>query len=179
MEEKLKSIEKEAVEQLRSAGDLRALDSIRVKFMGKKGVMTEILRGMRDVPPAERPAMGKLTNQVKESIVSELELATVRLKEKERMARLAAQTIDITLPGRRPILGRKHPLTQARSDIIRIFRGMGFQAAEGPEIEIDYYPKSNYEKLLSGEIDFKKFYNIQKNLPIASSGLFKCIKLQP
>jgi phenylalanyl-tRNA synthetase alpha chain len=139
MEEKLKSIEKEAVEQLRSAEDLRALDSIRVKYMGKKGVLTEILRGMRDVPAEQRPAMGMLTNQVKESIVSELEFATARLKEKERMARLAAETIDITLPGRRPVLGRKHPLTQARSEIIRIFRGMGFQVAEGPEVEIDYY----------------------------------------
>ncbi len=139
MEEKLKNIEKEAVEQLRSADDLRALDSIRVKFMGKKGVLTEILRGMRNVPASERPAIGKLTNQVKGRIVSELEQATERLKEKERKARLAAQAIDITLPGRRPILGRKHPLTQARNDIIRIFRGMGFQVAEGPEVEIDYY----------------------------------------
>jgi len=139
MEEKLRTIEKEALEQLRSAGDLRELDSIRVKYLGKKGSLTEVLRGMKDVSPADRPVIGKLTNKVKESITSELGLATERLKEQEREAKLAADSIDITLPGRRPMLGRKHPLTQTFNDIIKIFRGMGFQVADGPEIEIDYY----------------------------------------
>jgi phenylalanyl-tRNA synthetase alpha chain len=139
MEEKLKAIEKEALERLRSAEDLRELDSIRVKYLGKKGSLTELLRGMRHVPPEDRPAIGKLINQVKERITGELELATERLRAKEREARLAAEAIDITLPGRRPILGRKHPLTRTRDDIIRIFRGMGFQVAEGPEVETEYY----------------------------------------
>jgi phenylalanyl-tRNA synthetase alpha chain len=139
MEEKLKTIEKEAIEQLRSVEDLRELDSIRVKYLGKKGALTELLRGMRDIPPEERPVIGKLTNQVKEHITSELELATERLRAKEREAKSAAEAIDITLPGRRPLLGRKHPLTQTFDDIIRIFRGMGFQVAEGPEVETEYY----------------------------------------
>lgn len=139
MEEKLKTIEKEALEQLRSAVDLRELDSIRVKYLGKKGSLTEVLRGMKDIPPEDRPVIGKLTNQVKESITGELELATERLKTKEREARLAARAVDITLPGRRPMLGRKHPLTQTFNDIIGIFRSMGFQVADGPEIETEYY----------------------------------------
>ena len=148
MEEKLKTIEKEALEQLRSAGDLKELDSIRVKFLGKKGSLTELLRGMKDVLPEDRPAIGKLTNQVKGNITSELELATERLKAKERDAKLAAESIDITLPGRRPMLGRKHPLTQTFNDIIKIFRGMGFQVAVGPEIETEYY---NFDALNMAE----------------------------
>ena len=148
MEEKLKSIEKEAVEQLRSAEGLGELDSIRVKYLGKKGVLTELLRSMRDVAPEDRPAIGKLTNQVKEHINSELELVTENLKAKEREAKLAADAIDITLPGRRPILGRKHPLTRTFEDILRIFRGMGFQIADGPEIETNYY---NFDALNMAE----------------------------
>jgi len=139
MEEKLKTVGKEAIEQLRSVEDLRELDSIRVRYLGKKGALTELLRGMRDVPPGKRPVIGKLANQVKESITSELELATERLRTKEREARLAAEAIDITLPGRRPMLGRKHPLTQTFDDVIRIFRSMGFQVADGPEVETEYY----------------------------------------
>ena len=84
MEEKLKNIEKQAVEQLRTATDLGELDSIRVKYLGRKGALTEILRSMRDVPAENRPTIGKLTNQVKEIINSELELAIERLKQKER-----------------------------------------------------------------------------------------------
>ena len=148
MEEKLKTIEKEAVEQLRSANDLRELDSIRVKYLGKKGSLTLLLRGMKDVLPADRPAIGKLVNQVKASITSELESVTEDLKAKERGARQAAGAIDITLPGRRPMLGRKHPLTQTFEDIIRIFRGMGFQVADGPEIETNYY---NFDALNMAE----------------------------
>ena len=139
MEEKLKTIESKAVEQLRSAKDLRELDSVRVKYLGKKGSLTDLLRGMKDIPPKDRPVIGKLANQVKGAITDELELAVERLKAKEREAKLAAEAIDITLPGRRPVLGRKHPLTQTRNDIIGIFRGMGFQVAEGPEVEIEYY----------------------------------------
>ncbi len=139
MEEKLRAIEKEAVDQLRSVEDLRELDSIRVKYLGKKGALTELLRGMRDVTPEKRPIIGKLANQVKERITSELEIVTEDLKTREREAKLAAETIDITLPGRRPFLGRKHPLTRTEEDIIRIFRGMGFQVADGPEIETEYY----------------------------------------
>ena len=139
MEKELKTIENEVKAQLRSARDLKELDSIRVKCLGKKGSLTDLLRGMRDVPPESRPVIGQLANQVKEVITTELDLAAARLKTKEREAKLAAQTIDVTLPGRRPALGRKHPLTQTSDDIIRIFRGMGFQVADGPEIEIEYY----------------------------------------
>jgi len=139
MEDKLKAIENEATEKLKSAADLRELDSIRVEYMGKKGAMTELLRGMKDVAPEDRPVIGKLVNQVKQTITKEVETASERLKMKEAEAKMAAETIDITLPGRRPNLGRKHPLTQTCDEMLRIFRSMGFQVADGPEIEVDYY----------------------------------------
>ncbi|MBD3182881.1 phenylalanine--tRNA ligase subunit alpha [Candidatus Poribacteria bacterium] len=139
MEQKIKNIEAEAVEQMKAAGDLRELDSIRVKYLGKKGALTEILRGMKDVSPEDRPVIGKLVNEAKETIGKALDSATERLRKKEQEAKLAAEHIDITLPGRHPALGKKHPLTQTRNEIISIFRGMGFQVANGPEIEIDYY----------------------------------------
>lgn len=139
MEDKLKNIEKEALEQLQSVEDMGTLDSIRVKYLGKKGILTEFLRGMGDIPPEERPVIGKLVNQLKEVINNEIKEATERLKEKERKAKLAAEFIDLSLPGRHPAFGRKHPLTQTFNDIIAIFRGMGFHVADGPEIETNYY----------------------------------------
>jgi phenylalanyl-tRNA synthetase alpha chain len=139
MEEKIRNIQQKAIEQLRSVTDLRDLDAIRVKYLGKKGALTEILRGMKDIAPEDRPNVGKLVNQVKEIINTEMENISKQLKAKEREASIAAEFIDITLPGRRPIMGKKHPLTQIVNDTIRIFRGMGFQVADGPEIEIDYY----------------------------------------
>ena len=106
MEEKLKDIEMQAVEQLRSVQDSGELDSIRVKYLGKKGALTELLRGMRDVPSDKRPLIGKLANQVKEAINAELDAATARLKEKELEAKAAAQVIDTAGPrGRRPDSG--------------------------------------------------------------------------
>lgn len=148
MQDKLKAIGKEALEQLQSAKGLRELDSIRVKYLGKKGVLTEVLRGMRDVAPEDRPAIGQLVNKIKDSISNELEVVTKKIREMEREAKLAAEAIDITLPGRRPILGRKHPLTQTFEDTIKIFRGMGFRVADGPEIETNYY---NFDALNMSE----------------------------
>jgi len=139
MQEKLKAIEAGALEQLRSAKNLRDLDLIRVKYLGKKGILTEILRGIKDIPPEERPIIGQIANQVKECISNELDQVMEHLKAKEREAKLSAGYIDVTLPGRRPILGRKHPLTQITEEIVDIFRGMGFQVADGPEVETEYY----------------------------------------
>lgn len=139
MEERLRNIEKEALEQLQGAKALKELDLIRVKYLGRKGLLTELLRGMGSMPPEDRPAMGKLVNQVKDHITSEIDSVAESLKLKEREAQLAADFLDIALPGRRPIFGKKHPLTQTFNDVIAIFRGMGFHIADGPEIETNYY----------------------------------------
>jgi phenylalanyl-tRNA synthetase alpha chain len=139
MEDKLKSIEKEALKELKTAKELKDLDSIRVKYLGRKGLFTELLRSMGSVSPEERPAIGKLANQIKEYITKEIDSATDQLRAKEREAQLSAEFVDIALPGRRPVFGKIHPLTQTFNDIIAIFRGMGFHIADGPEIETNYY----------------------------------------
>ena len=139
MQEKLKEIENEAIDLLQSAKNLAELDNIRVKYLGKKGSLTEILKGMKDLSPEEKPIVGQLANKVKERITSELDVAMEVMKVKEHEVKLAAEFIDITLPGRRQLIGKKHPLTQITEEIVEIFKGMGFQVAEGPEVEIDYY----------------------------------------
>jgi len=139
MQEKLQAIETEALEELRSAKSLTEVDGIRVKYLGKKGSLTEILKGMKDVSPEEKPIIGQLANKVKENINNELDVAIEAMKVIEYEAKLASEFIDVTLPGRKPILGKKHPLTQITDEMVGIFRGMGFQVAEGPEVEIDYY----------------------------------------
>ncbi|MBM3211661.1 phenylalanine--tRNA ligase subunit alpha [Candidatus Poribacteria bacterium] len=139
MEDKLKSIEKEVLDQIKSVKDIKELDSIRVKYLGRKGLLTELLRGMGNVSPEDRPIIGKLANQVKEHITKEIDFASETLKGKEQEAKLVAEYVDIDLPGRRPLFGKIHPLTQTFNDIIAIFRGMGFHIADGPEIETNYY----------------------------------------
>ncbi len=139
MQDKLKIIQTEALEQLASAKTLSEVDNVRIKYLGKKGILTDILKGMKDVPPEERPVIGQLANEVKEIISNELDKAIEAMKIKEYEAKLASEFIDITLPGRRHIVGKKHPITQVTEEIVEIFKGMGFQVADGPEVEIDYY----------------------------------------
>jgi phenylalanyl-tRNA synthetase alpha chain len=139
MQEKLKEIEKEALEQLNLAKNLAEVDNIRVKYLGKKGLLTDILKGMKDVSPEERPIVGQIVNKVKDRITEELDKTMEAMKVNEHEAKLASEFIDITLPGRKPMTGKKHPLTQITEEMIDIFKGMGFQVAEGPEVEIDYY----------------------------------------
>lgn len=139
MQEKLKNIEIEAIKQIKESKNLTDLENIRVRYLGKKGSLTEILKGMKELPQEQRPIIGQLANQIKENISKELNLMKEALEAKELELKLASEFIDITLPGRRPIPGRKHPLTQTADEIVSIFRGMGFQIADGPEVEIDYY----------------------------------------
>ncbi|HGJ63792.1 TPA: phenylalanine--tRNA ligase subunit alpha [bacterium] len=139
MQEKLIAIEKEALSLLKSAKNVAELNEIRIKYLGKKGMLTEILKGMKDISAEERPVVGQLANQVKEKLTTELDSAIEIMEAKEHEAKLSADFIDITLPGRKPLIGKKHPLTQITEEIVEIFKGMGFQVAEGPEVEIDYY----------------------------------------
>lgn len=139
MQVELETIEKEALEQIWSAKSLSDLEAIRVKYLGKKGVLTEVLRGMKDLPQEMRPVVGQMANRMKIRISEELDRLVEEFKIKEREDRLASEFIDITLPGRRPNFGKKHPLTQVLDEILTIFRGMGFQVADGPEVETNYY----------------------------------------
>lgn len=144
MLEALQRIRKEALEELIAVKDLEEIENLRVKYLGKKGALTQVLRGMGKLSGEDRPAVGKLANEVRDFLESELELARKEVKSKEKNAQLSQESIDITLPGRQILIGKKHPMTQVLDEIKDIFMGMGFSVAEGPEIETDYY---NFERL--------------------------------
>jgi phenylalanyl-tRNA synthetase alpha chain len=117
---------------------------VRIKYLGKRGTLTQLLRGLPSLPPAERPIVGKEANAAKAGLESELEARQAVLEDLERRARLAADRPDLTLPGRRVVPGALHPLTQVHDEIVDVFTGMGFAVADGPEVELDYY---NFEAL--------------------------------
>ncbi|PKM79982.1 MAG: phenylalanine--tRNA ligase subunit alpha [Firmicutes bacterium HGW-Firmicutes-14] len=144
MREKLEALKREALDRISAAGDLNLVNEIRVMYLGKKGELTGILRGMGSLSPEERPVIGQLANEVRESIENGLNSKTAALKEAEKYEKLDRETIDVTLPGRTFNVGRRHPLTQVMNEIKEIFLGLGFEIADGPEVELDYY---NFEAL--------------------------------
>ncbi|MCL6573907.1 MAG: phenylalanine--tRNA ligase subunit alpha [Bacillus sp. (in: Bacteria)] len=144
MEEKLQKIAVDARQALASAAGLEELNEIRVRFLGKKGELTQVLRGMGALSAEERPRIGQIANEVRASIEKDLEARVGSLKEDVKRERLRNEGIDITLPGTPVIRGRKHPLTIVLEEIQDIFLGLGYSIAEGPEVETDYY---NFEAL--------------------------------
>jgi len=144
MEQELQRIRIAAFRELEQAQDVGAVNEIRVKVLGKKGDLTAVLRGMGAMDPAERPRIGQLVNDLRQDFETALNARFELLKEAELNKRLAAEKIDITLPGRVLELGRRHPLTLALDRIKAVFLQMGFNIKEGPEVESDYY---NFEAL--------------------------------
>ncbi|MGH7807426.1 MAG: phenylalanine--tRNA ligase subunit alpha, partial [Thermodesulfobacteriota bacterium] len=144
MKEKLEEIKIEAERELRAVSDEIALQNIKAKFVGRKGVITEILKGMREVPESERPQMGQLVNDVKQFIEGLFDERFEEIREAKKKHILLNERVDITLPGRGFSLGAKHPITQVMEEMVAILERMGFEVAEGPEVELDYY---NFEAL--------------------------------
>ncbi len=144
MKEKLNEIKETAAARISQALDLKALDAVRVEILSKKSELTRISRGMGSLSPEERPVVGQLVNKVRSEIEDMFEKAASELKAKERAARLAKETIDVTMPGKAPELGHLHPMTAVIDNIKNIFIGMGYEIAEGPEVERAYY---NFEAL--------------------------------
>lgn len=144
MKELLSSIKTAAEKALSEAKDLAALEELRVRFLGKKGELTAILKQMGALSAEERPAMGQLANEVRGFIEEKLAARAKELGDLALEAKLKAERIDVTLPGTAPALGRRHPLNLVLDEIKEIFLGMGFDLAEGPEVELDEY---NFELL--------------------------------
>ncbi len=144
MLEKLNLIKLEAKEELNNVNNLDDLQKFRVKILGRKGKMTLVLRGLKDVPAENRRQVGKIANELKVEIEELIKAKEEALKKHDLDTRLAREKIDVTLPGLPFPSGAKHPLTQMTEEISSIFIGMGFSIAEGPEIEADYY---NFEAL--------------------------------
>ena len=137
MKEKLQQIKTAALAEL--AADNADLEQIRVRYLGKKGELTAVLRGMGALTPEERPIVGQLANEVRAEIEGALTARAAEQKQKELSDRLLREKLDVTMPGAPTRMGHQHPLTRAQREMEEIFIGMGFEIAEGPEVEYDYY----------------------------------------
>ena len=144
MKEKLAAIREEVLEQIRTSGSLERLNEVRVGALGKKGVLTELLKGMKDVAPSDRPKVGQMVNEVRTELERALEEEKGKLEDLLREARLKSEVIDVTLPAKKNRVGHRHPNTIIQEEVERIFVGMGYEVVEGPEVEKDYY---NFEAL--------------------------------
>lgn len=144
MKERLEALKAEALAQLQEVSDPQVLNDLRVKYLGKKGALTEVLRGMGGLSAEERPVIGAVANEVRGAIEGLIASKQEHFDRLETEKRLQAETIDVTLPGRKLQQGAVHPLNKVIQDIEDIFIGMGYSIAEGPEVETDYY---NFELL--------------------------------
>ena len=144
MKDKLQAIREEALKQIRESNRLDKLNEVRVSFLGKKGELTAVLKGMKNVDPKERPFVGQMVNETREAIEEFLEETKKKLEEKAREEKMKQEVIDVTRPAKKINVGHRHPNTIALEEVERIFVGMGYEVVEGPEIEYDLY---NFEKL--------------------------------
>ncbi len=144
IQEQLKELNKTALEAIASINSLDELEQLRVKYLGKKGQLSQILRGMGKLSPEARPAIGSQANVVKESVQTSLEQRKQDLQQAQIEAQIKAETIDVTMPGVSRPLGRVHPLNGVIDRVLDIFVGLGYTVATGPQIETDYY---NFEAL--------------------------------
>jgi phenylalanyl-tRNA synthetase alpha chain len=142
MLDRLKALESSALSRIKEAGDLQLLESLRIHYLGRKGELTGILRDMGSLSAEERPKIGKDANELKRRLEEAIDESIARVTA--RAAGTKRIPIDYTLPGRRGFMGKIHPVTQVYRRIVDIFLGMGFDLAEGPEVELDYY---NFEAL--------------------------------
>lgn len=144
MLDKLERLQSEVVISISQASTEKEISEIRVKYLGKKGSITQVLKSLGTLPESERREVGQRANQLKESTEAKIEETFLQIQERERREALEREKIDVTLPGRRIPVGKRHPLTQILDEIIDIFSRLGFEVVEGPEVELDYY---NFEAL--------------------------------
>ncbi|MEE8185593.1 MAG: phenylalanine--tRNA ligase subunit alpha [Thermodesulfobacteriota bacterium] len=144
MRERLEQLEEDALRKLSAAADKDIVTELKVRYLGRKGELTSITRELSKLPEDERRSLGKLTNDIKKRLEEKITTLLNDLSVKEQEDSLKSGILDITLPGRRPPLGRIHPVTRVMGEVEEIFLGLGFEVAEGPEVELDYY---NFEAL--------------------------------
>ena len=144
MKEKLQSIKEKALSQINAAQHLESLNDVRVAFLGKKGELTSVLKSMKEVAPEDRPKVGQMVNEARAEIEKVLLDKKNAFEKKLREEKMKAETIDVTLPAKKPMVGHRHPNTVALEEVERIFVGMGYEVVEGPEVE---YADYNFTKL--------------------------------
>lgn len=139
MEQDTESIAAEAEREAEKADDSRALYEVKMKFLGRGGKVTELLKGMKNVAQELRPAFGKKVNELRERLEERFARLEEDIKAKELQKRLSQERVDVTMPGRKRAMGALHPVTRVKNMLVDAFVGMGFEVYEGPEIESDYY----------------------------------------
>lgn len=144
MKEQIEKIRQAAAEALANIAAAEELEAVRVRFLGKKGELTAVLKGLGSVSPEERPAIGQLANEVRAHVEEEIARKKADLQVRLQNEKLKKEVVDVTMPGKKQELASRHPLRQVEDRLNAIFMGMGFSIAEGPEVELDYY---NFEAL--------------------------------
>lgn len=144
MPERLRKMEEEAFQELKNSTGEAQIQMLRTKYLGRKGFLTQFLRDLGKIPAGERPVLGRLANELKVKLEAAIEKTLEEERQRQKTEKLLQEEIDVSLPGRKPTLGSMHLLTQVTYDIVSIFERLGFEVAEGPEVELDYY---NFEAL--------------------------------
>ena len=144
MRDKLQQIKENAMREIQESGDLSKLNEVRVAILGKKGELTAVLKGMKDVAPEDRPKVGQWVNETRAAIEEKLDETKKKLEAAALDAQLKSEVIDVTLPAKRNKIGHSHPNAEVLDKVKRFFTGMGYEVVEGPEVEYDYY---NFEAL--------------------------------
>lgn len=139
MKEKLEALREQALRELEDLHTPKDLEEFRIRVMGKKGSLTEVLRGMGSLPAEERPKVGQLVNQLRSDLETALAQRETEIQEAIKAQRLQEETLDVTMPGKQPAIGGLHPLNIVLEDMIDIFQSMGFDVVDGPEVETDEY----------------------------------------
>ena len=148
MKDKLEMIKGSAMISIETAENLKTLEELRVQYLGKKGELTAVLRNMKDLSSEERPVIGQMANEVRETIEKALASKKTALESAEQNKKLQEEVLDITMPGKKPKLGHIHPIQKTLEDVKEIFLGMGYEIVEGREVETAYY---NFDALNLGE----------------------------
>lgn len=144
MKEEIAKIKENSIKEMEASQNLKELNDLKVKYLGKKGELTVVLRGMRTLSPEERPVIGSLVNEVRDELNALVEKKEKEFKKQELQKRLETENIDVTEPSKKVNLGSLHPITQIIEEVEEIFLGMGYQIADGPEVEKAIY---NFDKL--------------------------------
>ncbi len=144
MKEQIAKIKETSIKEIKDCQEEKTLGEIKVKYLGKKGELTALLRGMGALTPEERPQIGSLVNQVRDELEALIQEKEKEFKQKELEKKLATENIDVTEPSKKVVLGSLHPITQIINEVEEIFLGMGYQIADGPEVEKAIY---NFDKL--------------------------------
>ena len=144
MREQLEQLRERSLAELAAISTEEMLQDFRVRYLGKKGELTAVMKGIGSLSPEDRPKLGQVVNSIRDLLEERIESSQTAIREQARLSRLRNERLDVTLPGRSLPRGTKHPVTLVIEEVSEIFAGLGFQVAEGPEIELDYY---NFEAL--------------------------------